>query len=280
MFKKEDIAEYYDRTQNHYETWWDLEQTHALHYGIWSDGIKNLKEATLNTNKVMMDLAGVKDGERILDAGCGIGGAAVFLATQKAVDVTGVTLSQRQLNTANALADKTGMSNRVRFHIMDYMHTTFADQSFDVVWACESVLHCADKSLFIKEAYRLLKPGGRLILCDFFLTDANQADPNKWIEKWVHTWAVPGLSDMETFSQSLVHSGFKNIDIRDYTKAVTPSAKRMSYAGWLGMIPSEVYAVFHPNVSQFAKNHYKCGIYQYKALKAGLWKYKVVLASK
>jgi len=54
----------------------------------------------------------------------------------------------------------------------------------------------------------------------------------------------------------------------------------MYHFSLLGMIPSELYNLFHPNVSRFAKTHYKCGYYQYKALQNHLWKYKVVLAIK
>ena len=54
----------------------------------------------------------------------------------------------------------------------------------------------------------------------------------------------------------------------------------MYYAALLGALPSELYNLSHPNVSRFAKVHYKSGLYQYKALKRGLWKYMVFCAEK
>ena len=66
----------------------------------------------------------------------------------------------------------------------------------------------------------------------------------------------------------------------NYTKQIHKSAKRMYYASLIGALFSITYNLFHPKVSRFAKTHYKSGYFQYKALKAGLWKYGVVLAIK
>ena len=54
----------------------------------------------------------------------------------------------------------------------------------------------------------------------------------------------------------------------------------MYHTSIIGALPSEIYNLFHPKVSRFAKTHYKCGYYQYKALKEGLWKYWIMLAVK
>ncbi|MFZ1807795.1 MAG: methyltransferase domain-containing protein [Cyclobacteriaceae bacterium] len=280
MFKAEDIAEYYNTTQIHYEQWWDLARSYSLHYGIWNDTIKNFTEAAINTNKVMMELSEIQDDDRILDAGCGVGGAAIFLCLQKNVRVTGITLSQKQIDFANALANKKGLSDSVDFQLMDYTQTSYPDESFDVIWACESVSSCPDKSLFINEAHRLLKKGGKLILSDCFLTEDNQFDSKNWTKKWGKTWAVSNLSSGQSFVKTLDRIGFSNTKMIDYTNHIQRSAKRMYYASLLAAIPSELYKIINPKVSRFAKNHYKCGIYQYKALRENLWRYKVIVSVK
>ena len=78
----------------------------------------------------------------------------------------------------------------------------------------------------------------------------------------------------------LKDGGYGEVNSYDYTNEIKPSSKRMYYASLLGFIPSEIYNLLHPNVSKYAKAHYKSGYFQYKALKMGLWKYKVVLAVK
>lgn len=280
MFTSTDIAEYYNLTQIHYEKWWNLKENLSLHYGIWDNSTKNFKQALINTNKVLMNIAEIKDGDKILDAGCGVGGAAFFLSQQKNVTVTGITLSDRQLALANNIAENSGLTNAPKFFKMDYTNTSFDDESFDVVWACESFSSAPEKELFVKEAYRILKKGGRLILSDYFLTEKRNPKDELLIKKWGQTWSISNLITIGKFHSQLSSAGFGDIQLYDYTSQIKRSAKRMYVAGLLACIPSELYNFFHPNVSRFAKHHYKSGYYQYKALKKDLWKYRVVCCKK
>ncbi len=168
------------------------------------------------------------------------------------------------------------------FHsnIMDFTRTSFHDESFDVVWACESVCQATDKAAFMRECHRILKKGGRLILGDFFLTDDNREDRHSWIRKWCDTWAVSGLISCDAFTEKLRENGLNPVRIDDYTDKIIKSARRMYYASIIGALPSEIYNLFHPKVSRFARTHYKCGYYQYKALMEGLWRYWILLAVK
>jgi tocopherol O-methyltransferase len=280
MFNKEDIAAYYNTTQNHYEKWWDLNNNLSLHYGIWSKGINSFSESLQNTNKVMMELANIKAGEKVLDAGCGVGGAAMYLAKNKKAAVTGITLSEKQVATATSKSKEKGLSGIAQFQLMDYTNTSFKDNSFDAVWACESASSAPNKADFIKEAYRVLKKGGRLILTDFFITTEFQEDKNDWIKKWGETWSIENFSSNDSFSNTLTQQGFTIKDNIDYTEQIRKSAKRMYHAALAGAIPSEIYNLLHPNVSRFAKRHYLCGYFQYKALQEHLWKYQMFLAIK
>jgi len=280
MFTKKDVAEYYNTTQIHYTRWWNLKKGLSLHYGIWENGVKTFRDSLINTNKILMSLAEVEESDRVLDAGCGVGGAAIFLSEMKNANVTGISLSQKQVDFATIAAQERGLQDKVDFQLMDYTQTSFPDESFDVIWACESISSAPDKTLFIKEANRLLKKGGRLVLSDFFLKSADQTDAHDWIKKWGDTWGISNFVTSNSFAESLDDMGFKNTQIFDYTSQIKKSAKRMYCASLLGFIPSELYNLLHPNVSRFAKTHYKCGYYQYKGLKENLWQYKVLLSVK
>lgn len=280
MFTEKDVAEYYNTTLNHFEQWWNLENDLSLHYGIWEDGTRNFSESLRNTNRIMMDLSGISASDKVLDAGCGVGGAAMFLAETKNTEVVGITLSEKQLSYATKIAKKKQLDNNVSFKLMDYTNTSFEDQSFDVVWACESMTSAPDKSLFIKEAFRVLKKGGRLIVCDFFQAKDNQNDPNFLMKKWGATWGISNFPTSDFFQEKLSFYGFQKNEVFDYTDKIQKSANRMYYSSMLGMIPSEMYNFFHPKVSRFAKTHYQCGYFQYKALKKDLWKYKMIHAEK
>jgi len=280
MFSTSDIAEYYNTTQNHYTRWWNLGETLSLHYGIWDENVKSFSGSLINTNRIMMETAKISPDDQVLDAGCGVGGAAFYINKMKNAEVTGISLSEKQINFASEVAAENNVADKVSFHIMDFARTSFQDESFDVVWACESVCQAMDKAAFMRECYRILKKGGRLILGDFFLTDDDQEDRHSWIRKWCDTWAVSGLISCDAFTEKLKENGFNPVTIADYTDKIKKSARRMYYASITGALPSEIYNLFHPKVSRFAKTHYKCGYYQYKALMEGLWKYRILLAVK
>ena len=279
MFTPAEIASYYNSTQNHYINWWNLGRQLSLHYGIRDINARTFAESLVNTNRVMMEICGITATDKVLDAGCGVGGAAIFLSKTKKAEVVGISLSDKQIAFANEKALKQYPDAKVSFEVMDFTRTTFPDESFNIIWACESVCQ-ADKKAFINESYRLLRKGGKLIMADFFLTIENQEDKNSWIRKWCDTWAISDLVSCEIFKDILTTGGFKSIKSFDYTKNIAQSARRMYLAFILGAIPAELYNLFNPKISRFAKNHYKCGFYQYKALEEKLWKYMIVFTVK
>jgi ubiquinone/menaquinone biosynthesis C-methylase UbiE len=280
MFSNADIAEYYNTTLVHYNRWWKLRENLSLHYGIWDEGVKSFSESLINTNRLMMEISGISSGDKVLDAGCGVGGAAFYLNRMKNVEVIGISLSSKQIELASEYAVRNRIADRVSFRMMDFTKTTFNDESFDVVWACESVCQAQDKNAFIKESYRVLKKGGKLVVCDYFLPHAYQHDKHSWIRKWCDTWAISGLVTFDAFRDDLASTGYSNVRSYDYTDKIIRSSRRMYFSSLAGALPSVIYNLIHPNVSRFAKTHYKAGYYQYKALKEGLWRYVIVLAEK
>ncbi|WP_245553832.1 class I SAM-dependent methyltransferase [Cytophaga aurantiaca] len=279
-FSSKDIATYYDVSEDHYMYFWDLNQSRALHYGYWEDTTKTFREALANINKILSEKANINEGTKVLDAGCGIGGSSIWLAKNKQANVTGITLSAKQAARANAYVKEIGLQDCVQFQVKDFTQTDFDEQSFDVVWAIESVCHASNKEDFVKEAYRLLKPGGRLIMADFFIVkDGNETDERE-LNAWGHGWAVPFFEKESIFHEMLERSGFRSIQMMDATKNIIKSAKRLYYAFFPGWIVSKIYNLVHKNTTEFSKNNVYTAYYQYKTLKKGLWKYCIIHATK
>lgn len=277
-FTPRDVADYYNQTLNHYQKWWQLDDALAVHYGFWKDNTKSFSEALRNTNQYLAELSNIKKGIRILDAGCGVGGSAFFLAEQYQAIITGITLSEKQLAFSRRKLEKFKLKENVDFRLEDYSHTTFPNSTFDLIWAIESITSSQDKAQFAKEAFRLLKTGGKLIIADYFSTERN-TDTFNWLSKWQQCWSMAPFLNEADYAEIFEGNGFILSLNENITKNIFPSAKRMYRSYLMGALPSILYNSFH-NTSRFAKTHYKSGKYQYKALKAGLWEYRVMLFEK
>lgn len=280
MFTNDDIARYYDLSEVHYRRFWNLDKSRSLHYGYWDAGTKTFHEALLNVNKVMADLARIKNGDHVLDAGCGVGGSSIWLATEKNCTVTGISLNARQIQKANAYAQQAGLGGKVHFEQNDYNHTGYADASFDVVWGIESICYANDKSVFIREAYRLLKKGGRLIVTDFFKTNNLQGKDADAVKTWAHGWAINDFATAEDFQQQLTDAGFHSIQQHDASEAIMPSAKRLYRAYFVGKPVAVLYRLLYPNATVLSGKNVNTAYQQYYTLKKGLWKYKIFVAEK
>ncbi|MCT4623096.1 MAG: methyltransferase domain-containing protein [Schleiferiaceae bacterium] len=280
MSYKKDISDYYEQTRDHYKYWWKLDQGMALHYGIWEKDTKNFVEALANTNIKMAELAKVKKGDIVLDAGCGVGGSAIFLAKEHGAKSYGITLNERQKSEATANALKHNVEQRTNFSVQDYLNTNFEDETFDVVWGCESVNSSPDKEAFLKEASRILKPGGRVIVTDYFMPNSINRLDHKVLLDWETAWALGPICTEQEFIDYGENHQLKLESNTDFTNQIMPTVKWMYRTYWYGLIPSEIYNLFHPKVSRYARHHYRSGYYQYKSLKKGLWRYRTLVMQK
>ncbi len=220
MDSKRKVVEYYDYTIPFYKVFWH-KGTNALHYGIWDEHTKTLPEALLNTNKVMADTARIQLGDMVLDAGCGVGGSALWLAKHRGAHVVGITISEKQKDKANTYAQRPGLQDKTEFFVRDFNNTGFADATFDVVWAIESVCHAERKADFLNEAFRILKPGGRIIVGDGFLRRTPGADREMRIyQEFCQGFALDNLATVDSFSLDMHRAGFMRIEMHDMTARI------------------------------------------------------------
>ena len=117
------IVDYYAESENAYKDSWDLDNSLAIHYGYWDEKVKNFPQSLLRMNEVMMEAAAISSSDKVLDAGCGIGGSSIFLADTIGCDVTGISLSERQVNKARELAIEKKVEDKAEFKVMNYCAT-------------------------------------------------------------------------------------------------------------------------------------------------------------
>ena len=199
---------------------------------------------------------------------------------RKNCTVTGISLNKRQIDKANTLAKEFGVLEKVSFEQRDYSNTFYPANSFDVVWAIESVCYADDKSDFLREAARILKPGGRLIIADFFKKKGLTREQTEEVRQWAACWAINDFATREEFEYKLKETSFRHVAWLDATDAIMPSAKKLYRSYFLGIIGAKLYQIFSPNATELGKNSVRSAYLQYDTLKKGLWKYQLVKAVK
>lgn len=279
-FTNKDVENYYDETEVHYRQFWKLDKNMGLHYGIWDDSTKNLSQAVINANKLLKELADIKKEHYVLDAGCGVGGSSIYLAKNVGCKATGITLSKKQTETGAKYAEREGVSKLVDFQQQDYTNTNFPDNTFDVAWAIESMTTATSKLEFFKEMYRVLKPGGKLVVADFFKTRSFSIEEDKDMLTMFNGWAIADIQTVQEFESDGMKAGFKTAGNVDYTPSVKKSVNALYYAYLAGAWYSKLYNFFNKDTHPFARDHYKTALAQYKSYKKGLWGYHHVAFEK
>src|SRR5262249_38183138 len=121
-----------------------------------------------------------------------------------------------------------GVADRVRFELGDYTATSFPDASFDAVWTLESLCHAPDKPAFLREARRLLRPGGRLGIVEYMRTErALTPAEDHLMQQWFACWAIANLGADSDFHRWVKLAGFEATELADITPQMLPSFRRL-----------------------------------------------------
>lgn len=157
-FPADDVAQYYDEWNERYEA-------------VFGDVYQHLKAADQDQLlDHMVTVAQLADGERLLDAGCGIAGPARHFARRRTVRVDAVTVSLRQAERARELVAEEGLADRIEVMVGDFHHLDglATGGGYDLVYFLESLVHAHDPLAALRSAHAVLRPGGRIYVKDFY----------------------------------------------------------------------------------------------------------------
>ena len=207
------LRSHYDRLSIFYHWLWG----EHIHHGFWRDG-ESPQEAQVSLIEELARRAGVPFGAKVLDVGCGLGGAAFWLAQNRGCSVVGITISPVKKRLADKRARSLRLSECVQFAASDATKLDFEPKSFDVVWNIECSEHLADKAQFVSDAAHLLRGNGVFALCTWF--SAEHARGSQLIAQIAAGMLCPSLATFRQYSDWLVKSGFADITAADVTPHV------------------------------------------------------------
>lgn len=121
-------------------------------------------------------------GQRVLDLGSGLGGAARKIAASADCVVTGIDLTAEFVRVATALSERAGFAGRTQFVIGDATSLPFGQGSFDRVVSLHTTMNIADKAALVSEIRRVLKPEGLYVFYEVFAGRSEVALPVPWAE--------------------------------------------------------------------------------------------------
>ncbi|MBH8563033.1 methyltransferase domain-containing protein, partial [Nostoc sp. CENA67] len=195
-------------------------------YGADGSQKKDRRQAQIDLIEEILNWAGVQTAENILDVGCGIGGSSLYLADKFNAKATGITLSPVQAARAAERAQEAGLSARTLFQVANAQAMPFADNSFDLVWSLESGEHMPDKTLFMQECYRVLKPGGTLIMVTWCHRPIAEtpltADEQKHLQDIYRVYCLPYVISLPEYEEIARQLPLNNIRTADWSQAVAP----------------------------------------------------------
>jgi ubiquinone/menaquinone biosynthesis C-methylase UbiE len=168
----------------------------------------------LAANDALAERAAICKGTRVADFCAGLGGPARYLAHRHGADVTGIELTPARVKGAEELTRRVGLQDRVRIIEGNVMQVPLEANSVDVVISQEALLHVPDKRRTLAEAFRILKPGGRIAFTDWVAHRPLSAADRELMWQGM---AVTELYTLPAYADLVRNAGFAVTAVEDLT---------------------------------------------------------------
>ncbi|KAI1391025.1 S-adenosyl-L-methionine-dependent methyltransferase [Hypoxylon trugodes] len=227
------IKKHYEIASDYYYSLWGQH----IHHGLFKSPNETKEQAQVNLINFLLEHSNLPFGAKVLDVGCGVGGTSRFLAREHGAQVTGITISDRQVQIAKQVttteigtatpwtegsAKYPGKEGKeggtVRFLELDaekmlehFRPAGKEAEAFDCVWISEALSHLPNKELFFSSSFALLQgKGSRLVIADWFkapdLTPEQESADIKPIEDGM---LLPRLYTVDEYVSLAEKAGFQ-----------------------------------------------------------------------
>jgi ubiquinone/menaquinone biosynthesis C-methylase UbiE len=152
-----------------------------------------------------LDQLGFNDQIKVLDVGCGLGGAARFVASRYGSQVTGIDLTTEYVETGNTLCEWVGLNGRISLHQGSALALPFTDASFDGAYMMHVGMNIEDKEKLASEVARVLRPGALFGIYDVMRTGPGELS---FPVPWATTAELSAVAEIDRYKSALEKAGF------------------------------------------------------------------------
>ncbi|NEQ62548.1 MAG: methyltransferase domain-containing protein [Moorea sp. SIO4A1] len=208
---------YYDgaETDQLYATFWGGEH---ITYGIYKSSDEPIHDASKRTvETIAQTLENLAPNSRVIDLGAGYGGAARYLAKTYGCSVCCLNLSERQNQRNRQLNQEQNLAHLVEVTQGSFEDIPYPDNSFNIVWSEDAILHSSDRTQVFEEIKRVLQPGGELIF-----TDPMQKEtcPPGLLQPAFDRLRIKDMGSYRFYSQTAQELGFEELHFIDLSENV------------------------------------------------------------
>ncbi|KAH7358675.1 sterol 24-C-methyltransferase [Plectosphaerella cucumerina] len=212
--------QYYNLATDLYEYGWGQ----SFHFCRFSHG-EPFYQAIARHEHYLAHCINIQEGMKVLDVGCGVGGPAREIAKFTGAHITGLNNNDYQIDRATHYAKKEGLAHQLDFVKGDFMQMSFADNTFDAVYAIEATVHAPTLEGIYSEIYRVLKPGGVFGVYEWLMTENYDNDNLEHREIRLGIEVGDGISNMCKISDAqaaMKAAGFKMLMEEDLAERDDP----------------------------------------------------------
>lgn len=249
----------------------------SQHFGYYDRTHTDEDSAQQHYHEQFAKLLRLQKGMKILDAGCGQGVVACFVAQVYDVHVTGVTITPHEVKSADKRAVRLNVQNKTKFLQADYAKMPFGDATFDRIYTTESLSHAFSVDQVLAEFMRVLKPGGLIVCAEYEMDYTHFDEETMRLSTLVKEHAaIHGMYQFgkDEFSSTIHRNGFRNLKVYDWTEHTKPSFDRLRRLARPFVEPVKILHLDQKFINVVAASMYSDGV------ENGVFKYKVYVASK